>query len=625
MVNVCGISAAESNRVSLRYIEEDTACWSVTPTTGTTRELRITSSSLTANKETQISDEIRADRMVSNIIEVGASSGGEIDFEMSVGSFDDFFEAFLGGTWTTDMGFDRFSGSSVSITDATVGAPIITVAGGDFTDYFTATQIVKTEGFLEDVNNRYWTVASAAFAGGNTEITMAAVTTAPIVEAGNAFGVIMDANDVLVRDTNIRAGTAGANAFDSNGTNAFAAAIAAGDLLVGQRVSVEGLGYEEGMVEVTTNPADGELLTLTDGDKTIVLEFDNDDAFTRGNVQVTIGGTVLATAENIRAAVNEQLNQGKIQMYASDDGVDTVTLVSFRDMAGTAASVITDGTGGDLTITAFTGYTDSYGVYTIASLTDDVITVEETVKTNANAGALLVTVKGSHLRNPGDLTAITRRSFSIETAFNDVNQFFVQTGMRVGSFTLSVAAGEIVTGQFALEGKETSTRTTTLLNAAPYDPLASTTTEVLNATVNIGEVRKDGTVLTTGIQSVELNGDAGLRLQPGISSRFPIGIGLGRFNLTGSLQAYFETLELYDNFLNHDTIGLSFDFQDNDDNFMTFTLPALKLTADPVAPGGIDQDIIEEIEFAAQRDPILNTMMMIDRMSSLEPAMLRAL
>ena len=139
--------------------------------------------------------------------------------------------------------------------------------------------------------------------------------------------------------------------------------------------------------------------------------------------------------------------------------------------------------------------------------------------------------------------------------------------------------------------------------------------------MNVGEVRKDGVALTTGIQSFELNGEAGLREQPGIGSKFPIGIGLGRFNITGSFDAYFETLELFNIFLDHTTMAFSYDLQDNDGNFMTFTLPAIKITSDPIAPSGVDTDITESIEFAAQRDPVLNTQMMIDRMSSLQPAM----
>lgn len=616
MPNVCGISAAESNRVSLRYIEEDPACWAVTPTSGATREMRITASSLTANKETQISEEIRADRMVSSIIEVGASSGGDIDFEFSAGSFDDFFQAFLGGTWTKPMTFDKFVGAGVSWTDTDE----LTVAGGDWRDYFAVGRVVKTEGFRTPGNNRYWTISALAFAGGATQITM--TTSTATVEAGSAYTKVLDANDYLVRSTAIRAGTAGAKTFDSNGSNAFASAIAAGDLVVGQRISVEGLGYDAGAVtfQAAGVPADGETITIYDGEKTVVYEFDSNGAYTRGRIPVTIGVDQDAMAANFANAVQDVFYQGKSKVFVSTidtSGADGI--VNLRNSAKNGNGTITEAAA-NTTRTDFTGYTASFGVFTITGLSDDVITVFETVGTNANAGTVGVVIKGSHLRNPGVLADIKKRSFSIETGFTDVNQYFLQKGLRVGSFELGVTAGEIVTGKFAMEGKDTVLSQATVLGTAPYDVLATTATEVMNATVNIGEVRKNGTALTTAIQSIEFTGEAALRQQPGISSKFPVGIGLGRFNLTGKLMAYFETLELYDHFLSHDTISISFDFQDNDDNFYTFTLPAVKIMADPVAPGGIDEDILEEIEFGAQRDPNLNTMMMVDRMSSVIPA-----
>ena len=64
------INSAESNRASLRVIPEVT--WATTPASGVTKELRYTSTSLTVSKETKTSEEIRADRMTSSIVETGA-------------------------------------------------------------------------------------------------------------------------------------------------------------------------------------------------------------------------------------------------------------------------------------------------------------------------------------------------------------------------------------------------------------------------------------------------------------------------------------------------------------------------------------------------------------------------
>lgn len=728
-INQCGLQAAESNRSVLRYIPEDPDCWGVTPASGKTREMRITSSSLAAEKETVVSNELRADRMVSDVIETAASSGGEVNVEFSAGSLDDFLQAFVLGLWTRPMTFDKFEGTNVSVED-NAGTTEIKIAGGDFRKYFVTGRRVKTEGFISPVNNDYWTIASLSFGSGTTTIVTTGTT--GVDEAGRDYSRVIDANDVVIfKNTTIRAGTGAAKTFDSNGGDAFASAIAAGQLVVGQKIYVNGLGYETGSVaiagtkeagsfafattaevgdqlevddgvnapvvfefaaaaaglttvahgasaaasatnlaaainahpalNVTATPStgtvnivndnyvggslteivdtgtditttdftggtasvvDGDTITINDGERSATFEFDSDSAFTRGNVGVSIGASAAATAANLQEAIMDQLWKKKIQVSASVSST-TVTVRNLNrfqvDNAATTA-ITDDEAGSALTVTNFSGATASFGVFTVTALDDDVITVAETVATNANSGNLAVTIKGSHLRNPGDLAEITPQSFSVETGFTDVNQFFNMTGLRVGSFGLNAASGELVGGTLNFQGKETTIGQVSKLGSAPYEVLASTATPVLNATTNVGSIYKNGELLATALQAIELTGEAALREQRAVGSRFPAGIGTGRFNLTGTITSYFETLEMYDHFLNHDTVSLAYDFTDNDYSVYWFTIPALKITSDPVAPGGIDQDVLEELEFVAIRDPGLNTMFMVDRFSSILPA-----
>jgi hypothetical protein len=618
-INQCGLQAAESNRTILRYIAESPDCWGVTPATGTTREMRIASSSLAANKETVVSDEIRADRMISDVIETAASSGGDINVEFSAGSLDDFLQAFVLGAWTRPMTFDKFEGANVGIVDNT-GTTEITIAGADYSAYFTAGRRLKTEGFIKPANNDYWQIASVAYASGVTTIVTTGTT--GVTEAGADYSKVIDANDVIVlKSTDIRAGTSGTRSFDSDGANAFATAIATGHLVVGQKIYVNGLGYETGTFTVGSLPTDGETVTINDGEKAVTFEFDNDAAFARGNVGVTIGADAAGTAANLQAAIMDQLWKGKIQCSASAAlGVVTVRNLHPDQVANAATSTLTESTAAAVTAATFSGATASFGVFTITALANDTITVAEPVATNANASAVAVTVKGSHLRNPGVLEDITPQSFTVETGFSDVGQYFKQTGLRAGSFGITVASGELVSGTVTLMGKETTAHSATVLGSAPYTPLASTATPVLNATTNVGSIYKNGELLATALQSIEISGEAALREQRAVGSRFPAGIGTGRFNLSGTITSYFETLEMYDHFLNHDTISLAFDFKDNDKSVYWFTIPALKITSDPIAPGGIDQDVLEELEFIAIRDAGLNTMFMVDRFSSVLPA-----
>src|SRR4051812_34269245 len=110
---------ADSNRARLRYIKEDVNGWGSTPSTGSSRELRYTGSTINANKTTAISDEIRADRMVADYIETGANSAGDVNVEFSAGSHDDFMESFVYGHWTRPMTFDSVKGANLEWANTT--------------------------------------------------------------------------------------------------------------------------------------------------------------------------------------------------------------------------------------------------------------------------------------------------------------------------------------------------------------------------------------------------------------------------------------------------------------------------------------------------------------------------
>lgn len=602
------INSAESNRAQLKYIPEVT--WGTTPSSGVVKEMRITSSGMVAGKETKTSDELRADRMVSNIIEVAAMSSGEVNFEFSAGSLDDFMQGFLLGTWSEDMTHLLVKGAAVSVT----GTSVISIAGADYTDWISNVNHVKAEGFLNGANNGYFAVSSVAFSGGNTNITVAETGTL-VVEAGTANTRVMDASDVIIKSTTT-AFTSG-NTVNGGGSNSFS-----GHTIVpGQKVWIESvLGKETGtIVAESANPGENDTITISDGIDTIVFEVATDaETIAAGNIHIPLSNTEATFAENIRAAVMGQFAKRNFQVSATISSA-TVTFMNHRRTGGSIAAS-DDAT--SVTVTNFSGGSATKGgLYTVATVpNDDTFTTVETLSTDANAGSNVVTIKGSHLRNPGTVSSITKRSFTIETGFTDVSKYFRMRGMRAGTFSLSVTSGEIVTGSVSFMGKDTTNASTEVLAGGSYTERATTNTEVMNATSNVGSVMKDGTTLTLALKSIELNGEANLREQRAVGEKFPAGIGYGRFNLSGSMEAYFEDFSFYDDFINHTTVSLSFSMADVDSFTYYFTIPALKITSDPIAPGGIDQDVMESMEWEAQRDPVLNTQFMVDRFSSLWPA-----
>lgn len=586
------MSFADANRASIRVIEEST--WGTTPTSGLTREVRLTSSSLTAEKETVISDELRADRMVSAITEVSAQSSGDINFEHSAGAQDEFLAAFVMGAWSRPMTRDFFKGRTVSVT----GVSEVTIAGKDATSYLSAGRRIKLEGFINSENNGYFAISSVALSGADTVVTL--VETTLVVEAGTVRSRLFDANDVIVLNNT----TVEATATGFSGTGVFTSAISAGQLKVGQKVFVEGLGFEVGTI-VASDALSTLVVTVSDGVNSATLTAGTD---------FTVGTSAAVDASALAAAINalRALPAGSVNVKASA-ATGTVTVTNLNVTGGAITADVVDA---NAIVTDFAGGVAGVrGSYTITSLTNDAIVTSPAPAGLVSAGSP-VTIKGSMLRNPGNIADIVQRKFTIETAFNDIGQYMVQDGMVPGTFSLEIATGSIITGTIGFQGRATTLRQTTLLsNAGSYDVLGAQTGEVMNATTNVGEIEKDGDTFGASIQSISISGEANLRQQAAVGSKFAKGIGAGRFNLTGSMTIYFEDEKQFNDFLSHETVSLSFSVTDLDGQAEVFTVPAIKYSQDQIAPGGIDQDVFDNVEWTAFRDPTTECMLQVDRFS----------
>jgi len=604
---------ADSNRSILRLLPETQ--WGQTPTSGVSRAQRMTSHSLTTKKTTAMSNEIRDDRMVSDIIETEMMSDGSINFEFASGSSDDILEAFVCGTWSRPMTFDSWEGTEVSW----IAVNEVAVSGPTIVPYLTVGRRMKTENFINLANNGFFQISAVTF-NATTNQSVVTFTTSPgIIEAGNLKSRLSDANDIIVlSNTAIRAGTGGLAEFDSNGTNAFASAITAGNIVAGQKIHVEGLGYDVGSIAFSKALEAGDSVTIFDGVNTYTFVAGTDFAF---------GTTAAMTATNLAWAVNTARVLGigaepgiaatYVNVAATVSG-SALTVKNFNATGGTLNKGVDAGTA--MTVTAFAGGNVSeHGIFTIIAAANDVLTVSPAPATNANVGAAPVTIRGSMLRNPSVSSNIITQSYTMESGYEDVGLYFVQNGMTPSGFTLDVNASQIINGTVELMGRATTTSTATVIGAAPYTALNAVTCESMNATTDAGTVTKNGLPLTTAVKQIKMDCKAQLRNQMAVGSQFPVGMGFGRFELTGSVQAYFANFDLFNNFLNHDSVSLGFSFTDSAGQHYEFAIPAVKLTADPINAKGIDQDVMEDITFSAFRDPATACMLQVDRFSSLRP------
>lgn len=168
------MALASSNRAQVRFIPE--ATFGVTPTTGNCINLRATGESLAYEIQTTTSQEIRADRQITDVVQTGASTSGGVNFELSYKEYDPFIEAVLQGTWK-HYGTEGL-GVAASVTlDSTAGTLTWSVAptGTSALSELEVGQWFKLIAPGDPANNAFLKLASRT----STSITVTAGTPIP--------------------------------------------------------------------------------------------------------------------------------------------------------------------------------------------------------------------------------------------------------------------------------------------------------------------------------------------------------------------------------------------------------------------------------------------------------------
>jgi hypothetical protein len=242
------------------------------------------------------------------------------------------------------------------------------------------------------------------------------------------------------------------------------------------------------------------------------------------------------------------------------------------------------------------------GVFRITAKTSTTLTINNATGTLQN-DADGATVLMKYIR-----TGTTKKSYLVEKHFADINQFISFRGCRVGTWAMDVTAEQIITGSFGLLGAGAFPAGATVSGSVtPAGALS-----VCGATSNMGRIEEGGVALTTKVKSVKFNLNANPRQLTAIANKFPIGINLGSFDITGSVEAYFEDLALYNKFINHTDSSLVFEFDSAEDDRTIITISNLKFTnAQPVG-AGLNQDVTVMMDFTAKRNATDNAMMQVD-------------
>ena len=141
----------------------------------------------------------------------------------------------------------------------------------------------------------------------------------------------------------------------------------------------------------------------------------------------------------------------------------------------------------------------------------------------------------------------------------------------------------------------------------------------MNSVGSIANVWFDGAdafAAGTFFSNLTLDVDGALRMQNAIGYLGSVGIGQGRFNVSGNISIYFKDLSVYNKYINDNSFNLAFSVEDTAGNAYIFSMGNVKLESATVTAGGSDQDIMIDATYRGSMDANTLTMLQIDRFAA---------
>lgn len=203
------------------------------------------------------------------------------------------------------------------------------------------------------------------------------------------------------------------------------------------------------------------------------------------------------------------------------------------------------------------------------------------------------------------VAGIDMPTFTIERVFSDIDQYETFTGCAINTLNLQIQTNAMITGTFGIVGRGanfTDGPTATESIPSPANPPLDGFTGTL----------KEGGVPIGVVTSISISCDNSIQPANVLGSDEAAALVPGRINITGSMSAYFENLELLNKFLHETESELEIILGDGGPGSYILTLPRIKYTggSNPVDGEG---PIMLDMPFQALLDACTGTNIRIER------------
>lgn len=243
------------------------------------------------------------------------------------------------------------------------------------------------------------------------------------------------------------------------------------------------------------------------------------------------------------------------------------------------------------------------GIKRVVSWTTTVLTVDDF--TIDESATIEITVKYAR-------GGVFLDSFTIEQQYLSLDPVVcVQLlGLVINQWSLNMQAQDRVLQTFDFLGTKALSGST----AGDGAPTESTDRFICNTTGNIGSLIWNGSAFQSDVLNFTMALNNNLRNRPAIGRETTKKHGKGRSEPNGSINAYFESTDLLEAFINHDSASLVMPITDPDGNLLSIFLPHLQFpTGFPTIPG-VNSDVMVALEYNATIDTTLGFVIQVDRL-----------
>lgn len=294
------------------------------------------------------------------------------------------------------------------------------------------------------------------------------------------------------------------------------------------------------------------------------------------------------TGEAIELLLGAAMCSAETAVYA-----DASATLAGGDKVITTGATATNVSVGDIVhITSDAGTNAGYYKVTVVTATE--VTVEADANFTADASSVTMT------RAARRLNGVVEDSFTIEVARLDVQKAQVFTGCVVNNLELSVNDEAIVTGNVTFAASNSTfadTNTGTpdqFISGATY---ADATDHPVLDSLSVPEIRSAG--VKFGTKSI------GLVVTNNVAARTELGtlgatsMRQGEFNVTGSIEAYFEDFTEMKAYADNTEGAIWFALIDANDRGYTFSMPTVKFNDAGADVTGSNTDTMVSIGYQA--------------------------